>query len=83
MSALEHIHPALPHRFRTRKAPALCDPREVDLVKERVNMFGTLSWASLNALNGIELNLRDDLESLTFVLIYFLHCNAREKKRRR
>ena len=28
-------------------------PREVDLVKERINVFGTLSWASLNALNGI------------------------------
>lgn len=28
-------------------------PREVDLVKERINVFGTLSWASLNTLNGI------------------------------
>ena len=28
-------------------------PRVVDLVKERINVFGTLSWASLNALNGI------------------------------
>jgi serine/threonine protein kinase len=28
-------------------------PREVDLVKERINVFGTLSWASLNALNEI------------------------------
>jgi len=28
-------------------------PRQVDLVKERINVFGTLSWASLNALNGI------------------------------
>ena len=28
-------------------------PREVDLVKEHINVFGTLSWASLNALNGI------------------------------
>ena len=28
-------------------------PREADLVKERINVLGTLSWASLNALNGI------------------------------
>ena len=28
-------------------------PREVDLEKERINVVGTLSWASLNAYNGI------------------------------
>jgi len=28
-------------------------PREVDLVKGRINVVGTLSWASLNAYNGI------------------------------
>lgn len=29
------------------------NPREVNPVKERVNVVGTLSWASLNAYNGI------------------------------
>jgi hypothetical protein len=28
-------------------------PRQVDLVKERINVVGTLSWASLNAYNGL------------------------------
>ena len=28
-------------------------PRQVDLVKERINVVGTLAWASLNAYNGI------------------------------
>ncbi|KIM38474.1 hypothetical protein M413DRAFT_242165 [Hebeloma cylindrosporum] len=50
-------------------------PRQVDLVKERTNVVGTLSWASLNAYNGIDLNPRDDLESLAFVLLYLLRGN--------
>jgi len=28
-------------------------PCQVDLAKERINVIGTLSWASLNAFNGI------------------------------
>ena len=28
-------------------------PRQVDLVKERINVVGTLAWASLNAYNGL------------------------------
>ncbi|KIM41032.1 hypothetical protein M413DRAFT_158236 [Hebeloma cylindrosporum] len=47
-------------------------PCEVDLVKESINVFGTLSWASLNALNGIELKPRDDIKSLALVLLYLL-----------
>jgi len=68
-------------------------PRQVDLVKERINVVGTLSWASLNAYNGIgrsvfwatrvddlifflpDLNPRDDLESLAFILLYLLRGN--------
>jgi len=66
-------------------------PRQVDLVKERIDVVGTLAWASLNAYNGLgksffrrrgrrsypllDLNPRDDLESLAFILLYLLRGN--------
>ncbi|PPR02002.1 hypothetical protein CVT24_011125 [Panaeolus cyanescens] len=47
-------------------------PKTIDLAKERMNVVGTLAYASLNAYKGIDLNPRDDLESLSFVLLSLL-----------
>ncbi|PPR02003.1 hypothetical protein CVT24_011126 [Panaeolus cyanescens] len=47
-------------------------PSIIDLVKERMHVVGTLAYASLNAYKGIDLNPRDDLESLAFVLLSLL-----------
>jgi serine/threonine protein kinase len=43
----------------------------INNIKKTTGLIGSLTYASLNAHNYIELSFRDDLESLVYMLIYF------------
>ena len=43
----------------------------IEFSKGKTN-FGSAKFLSQNALNGYELSRRDDLESIAYIIIYFL-----------
>ena len=47
------------------------DKAHIKFSKGNIN-FGSAKFLSLNALNGYELSRRDDLESIAYIIIYFL-----------
>ncbi|PBK94529.1 putative casein kinase-1 hhp1 [Armillaria gallica] len=47
-------------------------PSKYDPLKDRRAIIGSLSWASLNSHNGIDLAPRDDLESLAYTAFFLL-----------
>ncbi|KAF5347438.1 hypothetical protein D9756_011115 [Leucocoprinus leucothites] len=51
-----------------------------DPLSEERHIIGTLDWASLNAYDGIDLALRDDLESLAYTALFILRVNLAWKR---
>ncbi|KAG7445408.1 kinase-like protein, partial [Guyanagaster necrorhizus] len=56
-------------------------PSKYEPLKDRLAIVGTLSWASLNSHNGIDLSLRDDLESLAYTALFLLRGHLPWKPR--
>jgi len=42
------------------------------LPRDGLPLIGTARYASVNALMGVELSRRDDIESLAYILIYLM-----------
>ncbi|KIK96562.1 hypothetical protein PAXRUDRAFT_10721 [Paxillus rubicundulus Ve08.2h10] len=55
--------------------PQVSSTKRYDPELQRKQVVGTLKWASLNAHNGLHLSWRDDLISLSYVLLFLLRGN--------
>ncbi|KIM44188.1 hypothetical protein M413DRAFT_25639 [Hebeloma cylindrosporum] len=50
-------------------------PNKVDPISQSRTIMGTVHWASLNSMNGVDLSPRDDLESLSYVALFLVRSD--------
>ncbi|KIM47418.1 hypothetical protein M413DRAFT_62591, partial [Hebeloma cylindrosporum] len=61
--------------FNLAKPISAGPPSKYDPISESKTIMGTVHWASLNSMHGIELSPRDDLESLAYVGLFLVRAD--------